>query len=875
MSHPCDDCRCRVIPNSKAVEPTITGPGLIAVVADAPTGAESLGRSVFQGAAGEVLEATLRGVVRVAEGEPPADLTDEFAVLHAVARPTPGGKPPSIVSVRNCRERLLRDLVAAEPRMVLSVGAAACAALSGTGKATPITKWRGMMRWLDLPDGRRVPWVATISPGSVVGKPEYYRDLAYDAWKAWTQREPLPAPNVETVVPRDYEALRGAMAVLDDATVVSCDVETTGLKAYRHELLSVGFGADIGDGSGYGVIVPRELLDDDRVKDLCWDRVYRRDARTVFQNGKFDLGFLMRWWGETSVNHEALLGDTLLLGSLLDERPRKDRIGSLGLKEQAMVRYDLPDYHWDWDKFYNDMRHDGTHPDGLRCDRERCEKLGYPHPDATPRADMDGLYRYQGLDVYFTTRLWFDLVDEADDESPALIQAHDEVMVPAMRVLAGCELRGAPLDLAWLSAYADRLRRRIDRREAALATVAVDLGAPEGFEHGSPAQVADLMYDVWAMTPDVRKKRYKDGVLQEDRSTDKEHIDGAVKKYLRVEAVSIYQRRGALWLRALLRWRADAKLLSTYTESLIDKADEDGRVHAEFLLHGTVTGRLSSAQPNLQNIPAVDKREVVDGRPVYTLRGARKTFFPARRGFATPPGYSWLEIDYSQLELRVAAWLSGDARLADVFVQGRDIHLEVAATMFSKPAEQISKPERYLAKAVDFGILYGRQGKAIAEGVEMDYYETELGGKRWDVATADAFISKFLRGYPDLGRWLDENAASAVRNHYVETPFGRRRRFPFTPRTKWERMRIERQANNTPIQSAASDLCLQAMARIEPRLPDGAVLLFPVHDSICMEVRDDLVDEVARIAREEMELEVGGVPLTVDVEVGPSWADVG
>lgn len=872
MTHPCEGCKCPVIPGSSPVEPTITGPGLVAIVVDAPTGAESLGRSVFQGAAGEILEATLRGVVNAAGDGPMENVTDEFAVLHAVARPTPGGKPPRITAVRACRARLMSDLASAEPRMVLSVGAAACAALSGTGKATPITKWRGMMRWLELPGGRRVPWVATISPGSVVGKTEYYRDLAFDAWKAWTQRAPLARPDIEIVVPRDFEALRGALAVMDDATVISCDVETTGLKVYRNELLSVGFGADYGDGAGYSVIVPMELLDDDRVRDLCWDRVYRRDSRTVFQNGKFDLQFLMRWWGETSVPQEALLGDTLLLGSLLDERPRKDRIGGLGLKDQSMYRYDVEDYHWDWDKFYADMAHDGTYP-GRTCDPGKCP---HPHPDTVARADMEGLYRYQAMDTANTARLWFDLVAEAEEESPALMQAHDEVMVPAMKVLAGCELRGAPLDLDWLAWYRDHLIRRIDRRARVLSEVAISLGAPDGFEHGSAAQVADLMYDVWKMTPDVRKRKYKDGVMVEDRSTDKEHIDGAIKKYMRVDfPLNRIQARGALWLRSLLRWRADTKLLSTYTESLIDKADDDGRVHAEFLLHGTITGRLSSASPNLQNIPAVDKREMVGGRLVYTLRGARKTFFPARRAFATPPGYVWMEVDYSQLELRVAAWLSGDRAFADVFVQKRDIHMEVASTMFSKPPEQISKPERYLAKAVDFGILYGRTAKAVAEGAEMDYYEKELGGRRWDVATAEAFIAKFLRGYPDLGRWLEENAAGAVANHYVETPFGRRRRFPVKPRTKWERLRIERQANNTPIQSAASDLCIQAMSRIEPRLPDGAVLLFPVHDSICLEVREDLVDEVAEIVRSEMELEVGGVPLTVDVEYGPSWADVG
>ena len=131
-----------------------------------------------------------------------------------------------------------------------------------------------------------------------------------------------------------------------------------------------------------------------------------------------------------------------------------------------------------------------------------------------------------------------------------------------------------------------------------------------------------------------------------------------------------------------------------------------------------------------------------------------------------------------------------------------------------------------------------------------------------------------MRGSPRLAAWLVSNAADTLKNYYVETAYGRRRRFPMRPRTKWERMAIERQANNTPIQGTASDICLTAMSRIEPRLPEGALLLFPVHDSIVLEVREDLMAEVEAILREEMEGDFMGVPLTIDIESGPSWADV-
>lgn len=889
----CQDCKCRVVEGSPQVWPSARREGSIALVFDAPTGAEALGRTVFHGSAGEVLEATIRAVVGASGRRPPRDLLDEVSVYHAVSRPTPGGKPPRIADVRACHDRLIAELDADRPRVVLAVGAAACASLAGVGQdkivETPITRWRGQMRWLDLPSGR-VPWMATISPASVVVRTDYYRDLSADVWKAWTQPEPQPDPDVEVVVARDLASLRGALAVLDEASAVSCDVETGGLAPWRDRLLSVAFGA-VGEDPlyGYSVVVPYELMGDPEVVDLCWDYVFRATRRTIYQNGKFDLQFLVPWLGETDVPREAAIGDTLLLGYLLDERSKLGRFSRLGLKEQASYRYDKQDYHWDWGKFYADMRHDGTYPPGRpdarvrTCDRATCK---YDHSDGydvvrasrgldpwvPPRdvADLEGMYRYQSLDVYYTARLWQDLLREVEEEGSDVLRAHDEVLVPAMKVISMCELRGAPLDLVWLRTYAARLRRRIAVRDRALASGASRMGAPDGFEHGSPAKVADQMYDSWGMTPDVRKHRRKADAGKPDRSTDKEHIEAAIKKYLGTDL-----DRQARWLRALLRWRTEAKQLSTYSETLIGRADPDGRIHASFWLHGTITGRLSSSEPNLQNIPAVDKREVVNGRPLYTLRGARTTHWPARRGFAPRPGYSWVEADYSQLELRVAAWLSGDDRLKQVFVEGRDIHLEVAATMFSKDPADVTKPERYLAKAVDFGILYGRQGKAIAEGEEMEYYEREMGGRRWDVATAEAFVRKFLRGYPQLGAWLETNAAEAVERYYVETPFGRRRRFPFKPRTKWDLMAIQRQANNTPIQSVASDLCILAMWNIQPLLPDGASLLLPVHDSICVEARHDLVDEIYHICKSKMEIELpGGVPLTIDFEVGPSWADI-
>jgi DNA polymerase I-like protein with 3'-5' exonuclease and polymerase domains len=835
-----------------------------AIILDAPIA----GRGPFDGYPGEILAETIRTIMLSLRHTPPKNLLDEVSIHYVVTEPTPGGKPPKLAEIRARRETLMSEIDAAQPRAVLSVGVAGLTALSGAKRAAPITKWRGQTRWLELPSGRRVAWTPTISAGAVAAQNEKYRDLAFDVWKAWSQDAPKEPPVVETFVPYTFDDLRASLAAIEDATVVSCDVETTSLRAFSGSLLSVGFGASLGGNEAIAVIVPREILGDSRVQELCWNRIFRKSSRTVFHNGQFDLQFLTNWL-DCDIPREAFLGDTLLLGYLLDERASNGattptRVRGLGLKDFAATRYDLDDYHWDWNSFYADIAHD----------EGRCEaKCKHSHPDKTIRTDWDGLYHYHALDVANTARLWFDLLAEAKAESPKLMEAHDKVLIPAMKTLAQCQRNGAPLDLEWFALFTARLERRLARRERVLMATVVALGAPEtDFNMGSASQVADLMYDTWQMTPDVRKKHKKTLSDGPDRSTDKEHIKAAIIKYKKSP-----DKRLALaskWLHSLLAWRTDTKQLSTYSSSIVNRADADGRVRAQFFIHGTVTGRLSSGEPNLQNVPAVDDKKVVNGRTSYTIRGGNTTFWPARRGFAPRPGNLIIEADYSQLELRVAAWLSGDVKLRDVFVNKRDIHREVAATMFSRAPEKITKPERYLAKAVDFGILYGRTAKAISMGVEMDMYEREMGGKRWDEATAEAFIQKFLRGYPQLGRWLNDNAAGALANYYVESPFGRRRRFPFRPRDKWSRLAIERQANNTPIQSAASDICLQAMWNIAPRLPEGAMMLFPVHDSIVLEIEDSQVDEVSKILREEMEQFVGEVPLTIDIEVGTSWADV-
>ncbi len=757
----------------------------------------------------------------------------EYELIPAVSVDQPDRKVPSIKLLRDERESLLGRVAAYAPDAVVTLGAAALNGWEGPAKPLTLRKQHGRMR---LVEG--ISTTPTVDAWRVIVSPDLHRDFARVVYKAVTQPEPLPPMGVELVVCRSIEDLRVSVAALEGASVIGVDVETTGLAPYREDMLAIGLGAVYDDEAGLAIIVPSELLLEPETGIILESVIWRVGRRSVGHNFKFDMQFLQKQVGW--MPEGASIGDTLLLAHLLDERPNRptSRARGSGLKDLVAQRYDY-EYGFDF---------------------------------TGPVENFDALYAYLGDDVVYTARMWLDMEAEALAESPRLLQCHDDLLREVSRVIARAEYSGAPVDLRWVYDAIDVADARATRRRAALEREIVKLAPTMAIANIlAPQQVADVMYDEWGMTPDVRRK----GKIGSERSTDADHIKAAVSKYRSAQYRGTPLWRQAGWLQSLVRLRKDIRLSTTYQKSIVDRTDDDGRVRASFLLHGASTGRISSAEPNLQNVPAVDeRREVRPGVWEYKLRDQSWTRRPMRQAFQAPEGYQWVEVDYSQLELRVAAGISGDQAFIDVFRSGRDIHREVAAAIFSKPAADVSKGERFLAKAVSFGIIYGRSAKALAEGAEMDQFERD-GGSRWTVEQASAFIRKFLHSYPDLERWITKTHLEAPVNGYVESPEGRRRRFPLV--TDRELGAIQRQAVNTPIQAQASDICLRAMVQVQDRIDaDGldASVLFPVHDSICLEVVQHQVKDLEDICREIMEVDFMGCPLTVDFEYGPNWADV-
>ncbi len=301
----------------------------------------------------------------------------------------------------------------------------------------------------------------------------------------------------------------------------------------------------------------------------------------------------------------------------------------------------------------------------------------------------------------------------------------------------------------------------------------------------------------------------------------------------------------------LLEYRQLNKLKSTYTDALIKLVNpKTGRLHTTFNQTITATGRLSSANPNLQNIP------------IRTREGRR-----IRGAFEPAEGWHLVVADYSQIELRILAHISNDAVMVEAFKTGADIHRRTAAEVFQIPMDSVTPEQRDSAKAINFGIVYGISSFGLAKGTNLTRAE------------AQHYIDQYFSRYPGVKSYLDNIIVTAKEQGYVTTLLNRRRYLPnIKSRNYQQRSFAERMAMNTPIQGSAADIIKIAMLKVDQKLREekmAARLLLQVHDELVLEVPTDEVNEVAKLVKECMEsvMELA-VPLRVDLKVGPNWEQV-
>ena len=405
-------------------------------------------------------------------------------------------------------------------------------------------------------------------------------------------------------------------------------------------------------------------------------------------------------------------------------------------------------------------------------------------------------------------------------EKKEMRKLYQEIELPLCTVLYRMEKRGICVDHSLLEAFGQMLSQRIADCEEIIYGY-----SGEKFNINSPKQLGQLLFETLGL-PVVKKT--KTGY-----STNADVLEKLKNKHPIIPAIMDY--------------RMLTKLKSTYADGLIKEIQEDGRVHTTFQNLVTATGRLSSTEPNLQNIP------------VRTDLGAE-----IRKMFVPKPGFVLVDADYSQIELRVLAHIADDKTMQEAFQSGSDIHTATASQVFGVPASQVTALQRRHAKAVNFGIVYGISEFSLAEDIGVSRYE------------AKAYIDSYLNHYANVRRYMHQVVEDARQKGYTQTLFGRRRYIPELTSSNFNvRSGAERIALNTPIQGTAADIIKLAMIRVEQALnqsyPD-ANLLLQVHDELIVECPEEIAPEVAALVSREMEAVVSlSVPLTAEAKFGKSW----
>ncbi|RKJ59022.1 DNA polymerase I [bacterium 1XD42-1] len=397
-----------------------------------------------------------------------------------------------------------------------------------------------------------------------------------------------------------------------------------------------------------------------------------------------------------------------------------------------------------------------------------------------------------------------------------------EIEIPLAQVLASMELEGFALDSAALKEYGAALDTRLEELQKSIYEA-----AGTSFNLNSPKQMGAILFEQLKLPP---KKKTKTGY-----STNADVLEELRGSHPIIELI--------------LEHRQLIKLKSTYVEGLLKVIGRDGRVRTTFQQTETRTGRISSTEPNLQNIP------------VRTEEGSKlRAFFQAR------PGWKLLDADYSQIELRVLAHISKDKAMQKAFQEGADIHTTTAAQVFKLPEEMITPAMRFRAKAVNFGIVYGISAFSLSQDTEVSVQE------------ADQYIKGYLETYSGVRQYMEDTVAFAKENGYVKTMFGRRRNLPeLASAKKTMRSFGERVAMNTPIQGTAADIIKIAMIRVYRRLRQEGLmarLILQVHDELLVEAPVMEAEQAARILQEEMEHAISlDVPLVAETHQGNTWLD--
>ncbi len=403
-----------------------------------------------------------------------------------------------------------------------------------------------------------------------------------------------------------------------------------------------------------------------------------------------------------------------------------------------------------------------------------------------------------------------------------------EVELPLLKILSEMQERGILLDIPYLAKLSKEYHRELNRLEKKIWLL-----AREEFNINSPKQMSKILFEKLGLNAKGMKKTSGGA-----RSTN--------------ISVLIKLKETHPIIEEIIRYRELSKLVSTYIDALPDMADKKGRLHTTFDQAGTSTGRISSKEPNIQNIP----KRTEPGRKI-------------RKAFISDEGFQLVSFDYSQIELRVAAILSGDKKMAEVFKKGGDIHAAVASEVFNVSPEKVTSEMRRRAKVINFGIIYGMGINALRANMGCSREEAKI------------FYDEYFRDFQGMADYMERIKEFAHKNGYTETMFGRKRYFPeINSPIEYIRKEAERMAVNAPIQGTAADFIKMAMVRVDDFLKKNelkvkARLLLQIHDELLFEIKNEDIERLApQIARIMEKVYKGDIPMEVNISLGKNWGDM-
>ena len=625
---------------------------------------------------------------------------------------------------------------------------------------------------------------------------EWYTQMEFRAWLEDLLEEG-EAPVVEQLetsyeIITEQQELDRWLQQLEAAELFAFDTETTSLNYMEAKVVGVSFAIEAGKAAyvplAHDYLGAPEQLDRDAVLAQMKPLLEDPNQAKVGQNLKYDASVL--------ANHGiALKGidyDTMLESYVLDSTATRHDMDSLALKYLGQNTIHFEDIA-------------GKGAKQLTFNQVKVEEAG---PYAAEDADIT-LRLHQAL--------WPKL-----EELSSLLPVFRDIELPLVPVLSKIERQGALLSCEMLHQQSTELGLRLEE----LKSAAYELAGQE-FNLGSPKQLGEILFEKLELP--IIKKTPKGAPSTAEEVLVELALDYPLPKLL-------------------LEYRSLSKLKSTYTDKLPGMVNpQTGRVHTSYHQAVAATGRLSSSDPNLQNIP------------IRTEEGRR-----IRQAFIAPQGFRIVAADYSQIELRIMAHLSDDPSLLTAFKEGQDVHRATAAEVFEVSLDEVSGDQRRKAKAINFGLIYGMSAFGLAKQLHLGRHE------------AQEYIDRYFKRYPGVAQYMDRTRAIAKEQGFVETLFGRRLYLPeINARNKMRVQAAERTAINAPMQGSAADIIKRAMLSVDQWLEQGdanARMIMQVHDELVLEVANDEVDavsnQVCRLMSGAAEL---AVPLLVEAGVGDNW----